>query len=121
MWCIPPAQNGQFVARMERLLDVYCWPYDPRRPVVCMDEQPVRLIAESRAPIAVGVSIVVTSKLVEAVTLMIIGYRPLWPCQGASLRDSSWTGSPLPVAGHHEDERLSAASVESWLNRSMQL
>ncbi len=37
---------------MERLLDVYCRPYDPRRPVVCMDEQPVQLIAESRAPIA---------------------------------------------------------------------
>ncbi len=51
MWCIPPKQNGQFVARMERVLDVYCRPYDPRRPVVCMDEQPVQLTSETRTPI----------------------------------------------------------------------
>ena len=51
MWCIPPQQNGQFVARMERVLDVYCRPYDPRRPVVCMDEQPVQLTSETRTPI----------------------------------------------------------------------
>jgi DDE superfamily endonuclease len=48
MWCIPPEQDGQFVARMEQVLEVYRRPYDPRRPVVCMDEQPVQLISESR-------------------------------------------------------------------------
>lgn len=52
MWCIPPEQDGQFVARMEQLLDVYCRAYDPLYPTVCMDEQPVQLIGQSRAPIA---------------------------------------------------------------------
>lgn len=51
MWCIPPQQNGQFVARMERVLQVYCRPYDPRRPVVCMDEQAVQLVSWSRQPV----------------------------------------------------------------------
>lgn len=35
---------------MERVLDVYRRPYDPLRPVVCMDETPRQLIAETRAP-----------------------------------------------------------------------
>lgn len=51
MWCIPLEQNGQFVARMEQVLDVYARPYDRRRPVVCMDEQPVQLTSETRTPI----------------------------------------------------------------------
>jgi len=33
---------------MEDVLDVYRQPYDPRWPQVCMDEQPVQLIAETR-------------------------------------------------------------------------
>jgi hypothetical protein len=32
-------------------LEVYHRPYDPRRPQVCMDEQPVQLIKEKRTPI----------------------------------------------------------------------
>ena len=36
---------------MERLLEVYKRPYDPRYPVVCMDESPRQLIAETRNPI----------------------------------------------------------------------
>lgn len=36
---------------MERVLDVYKRPYDPLHPVVCMDETPRQLIAETRAPI----------------------------------------------------------------------
>ena len=36
---------------MELVLDVYKRPYDPRYPVVCMDESPKQLIAETRAPI----------------------------------------------------------------------
>jgi hypothetical protein len=51
MWCIPPEQDGAFVARMEQVLEVYRRPYDPRRPVVCMDEQPVQLVSESRQSI----------------------------------------------------------------------
>jgi hypothetical protein len=36
---------------MEHVLDVYRRPYDPRHPVVCMDESPRQLIKETRAPI----------------------------------------------------------------------
>jgi hypothetical protein len=36
---------------MEDVLEVYHRPYDPRRPQVCMDEQPVQLIKEKRTPI----------------------------------------------------------------------
>lgn len=48
---IPPEQNGSFVANMERVLDVYKRPYNPKYPVVCMDESPKQLIAETREPI----------------------------------------------------------------------
>lgn len=48
---IPPKQNGSFVANMEMLLEVYKRPLDPSCPVVCMDESPKQLIAETRAPI----------------------------------------------------------------------
>lgn len=48
---IPPEQNGSFVAHMERVLDIYKRPFDPLRPVVCMDESPRQLISETRVPI----------------------------------------------------------------------
>jgi len=51
MWVIPPEQNGQFVAQMEETLDLYQMPYDPSKPMVNMDEQPVQLVKETRAPI----------------------------------------------------------------------
>jgi hypothetical protein len=36
---------------MEDVLDVYLLPYDPNRPVVCMDETSKQLVAEVRAPL----------------------------------------------------------------------
>ncbi len=42
-WVTAPQQNGEFVAAMEQVLDVYRRPYDEQYPVVCMDEMP-RLI-----------------------------------------------------------------------------
>ena len=47
-WVIPPAHNSAFVAQMEQVLDVYKRPYDPRYPVVCMDESPRQLIRSTR-------------------------------------------------------------------------
>lgn len=35
---------------MEDILDLYAEPYDPERPVVCLDERPCQLIAETRVP-----------------------------------------------------------------------
>jgi len=48
---IPPEHNGEFVACMEDVLDVYRRPYDADYPVVCMDEQPTQLIKETRVPL----------------------------------------------------------------------
>jgi transposase len=53
MWVIPPEQNGEFVARMEDILDVYQRPYNPKVPVVCQDEKPVQLISDKRDPLPV--------------------------------------------------------------------
>jgi hypothetical protein len=36
---------------MENVLDLYHEPYDPSRPVVCMDETSKQLVAETRVPI----------------------------------------------------------------------
>jgi hypothetical protein len=36
---------------MEDVLEVYRRPYDPQYPVVCLDEQPIQLIGETRQPI----------------------------------------------------------------------
>jgi hypothetical protein len=50
-WVIPPKADSEFVAGMEEVLETYSRPYDPRFPVVCMDEQPVQLVRERRTPL----------------------------------------------------------------------
>ena len=47
-WVIPPEADAEFVAAMEAVLDTYENPYDPAHPVLCMDEQPVQLIKQTR-------------------------------------------------------------------------
>jgi hypothetical protein len=37
---------------MEEVLETYAKPYNPFNPVICMDEQPVQLIKETRQSIA---------------------------------------------------------------------
>lgn len=48
---IPPSQNAAFVAAMEDILELYKTPYCENSPLVCMDEQPVQLVKETRAPL----------------------------------------------------------------------
>lgn len=36
---------------MEDVLDLYEEPYDPKRPVVCFDEMPYQMVAETRTPV----------------------------------------------------------------------
>ena len=50
-WVIPPERNGEFVAQMEQVLDAYKRPYDPLRPLLCMDESPRQLIRATRLPL----------------------------------------------------------------------
>lgn len=53
MWCIPQV-DGEYVARMEDVLDLYAEAPDPKRPVICFDESPAQLIGEARQPIPAG-------------------------------------------------------------------
>ena len=43
--------SGEFVARMEDVLDLYQQAYHPERPVVCFDETSRQLTGEVRPPI----------------------------------------------------------------------
>lgn len=48
---IPPEQNADFVAAMEDVLEVYRRPYDPKRPVICLDETSKQLVGQTHNPI----------------------------------------------------------------------
>ncbi|EMI27388.1 MULTISPECIES: IS630 family transposase [Rhodopirellula] len=50
-WVIPPQCDAEFAASMEDVLETYEKTYDPSRPVLCMDEQPVQLIKDVKAPV----------------------------------------------------------------------
>lgn len=50
-WVIPPEQDAEFVADMETVLATYAEPYDPKNPKLCMDEQPVQLLLETKVPL----------------------------------------------------------------------
>jgi hypothetical protein len=54
MWCIPPKQSAEFVYHMEDVLEVYHRPYDPKRPVLCIDETSKQLVGEARTPLPLG-------------------------------------------------------------------
>ncbi|MGI8826704.1 MAG: IS630 family transposase [Chloroflexota bacterium] len=45
--------GGAFVAAMEDVLELYAEPYDPLRPVVCLDEKSVTLHADVSPPLPV--------------------------------------------------------------------
>ena len=49
---IPPKADEEYVAAMEDVLETYAKPYHAEHPVICMDEQPVQLIKETRTPLA---------------------------------------------------------------------
>jgi hypothetical protein len=49
-WAIPPKANSAFVAAMGDVLAVYTRPRDGDCPLVCLDETPKQLIAETRVP-----------------------------------------------------------------------
>lgn len=50
-WVIPPEHDAEFVCAMEDVLEVYQRDYDPKRPVLCLDESSKQLVAETRQPI----------------------------------------------------------------------
>ena len=56
MWRLPPERDAVFVCQVEQVLEVSQRPYAPRRPVVCLDEQPEQLSTEvsPAVPVAPG-------------------------------------------------------------------
>src|SRR4051795_7467166 len=51
MWCMAGKPSAEFVYHMEDVLEVYHRPYDPKRPVVCVDETFKQMIGETRQPL----------------------------------------------------------------------
>lgn len=51
MGCLPPRQDARFVAAMEDVLEVYERPFDPLRPLVCLDEAAKQILSDKREPI----------------------------------------------------------------------
>ena len=49
MWCVA-VLNEDYIARMEDVLEVYERPYDPKQPVVCVDEKLAVSSARRRTP-----------------------------------------------------------------------
>ena len=49
MWCVAELDE-EYIAKMEDVLKTYEKPYDPKEPVVCLDEKPVTLHADVRLP-----------------------------------------------------------------------
>lgn len=47
-WCIPKEHDSSFVMCMEDVLGIYQLEYNPRIPVICMDEKPIQLLDEIR-------------------------------------------------------------------------
>ena len=47
-WCIPKGSDADFVMHMEDVIGVYKMAYNPRIPVICMDEKPIQLLDEIR-------------------------------------------------------------------------
>jgi hypothetical protein len=47
MWCVPELDD-EYITKMEDVLETYEQPYNPKEPVVCLDEKPVTLHADVR-------------------------------------------------------------------------
>ncbi|WP_165074455.1 helix-turn-helix domain-containing protein [Paludisphaera rhizosphaerae] len=50
-WHLPKGVDGEFIHRMEDVLELYAEPYDPARPVVCIDEASKELRGNVLEPI----------------------------------------------------------------------
>src|SRR4051812_6504173 len=53
MWCIPHL-TAEYIARMLEVLEIYERPYDPKRPVICIDEKSFQLLTSKRKALPLG-------------------------------------------------------------------
>ena len=74
---------------MEDVLDVYETPFDPIRPVVCMDEKPYQLLGDAREPLPMrpGDDLKIDSEYVREGTCSIFAFtEPLGGIRHVSVR-----------------------------------
>lgn len=57
MWCIGQITE-EYRRRMYALLRLYARPYNPREPVVCVDEKSLQLLCHSRTPLPIAPGVV---------------------------------------------------------------
>ena len=57
MWCIGEITQ-EYRRRMYELLALYARPFDPREPVVCIDEKSLQLIGHSRTPLPMAPGVI---------------------------------------------------------------
>ena len=95
MWCIPPKQSADFVYHMEDVLEVYRRPYDPKRPVVGLDETFKQLIGEVREPLPCRPGEVQRYDSVyvrNGVASLFMAFEPLAGWRHAAVTDSRTRG-----------------------------
>ena len=111
MWCIPEKPSAEFVYHMEDVLDVYQRAYDPKRPVVCMDETFKQLIGESREPLPLRPGAVARDDYVyvrNGVASLFLACEPLAGWRHVAVtehrRRSDWAGFIRALAdGRYRD------------------
>jgi hypothetical protein len=115
MWGIPPKASVEFVHCMEDVLEVYHRPYDPRRPVVCMDETFKQLIGEVREPLPPAPGQVERYDSVyvrNAVASLFLAFEPLAGWREVQVTDSRKRGDwahfirDLVEGRYHEAEKV---------------
>ncbi len=52
MWCIQ-TMDAEYRERMYKILDLYEEDYDPKYPLICLDEKPKQLLGDKRMPISI--------------------------------------------------------------------
>ena len=75
---------------MEDVLDVYERPYNPKEPVVCMDEKPLQLLGEVREPLPMkpGETAIIDSEYIRNGTCSIFAFiEPLAGKHHVSVRE----------------------------------
>ena len=75
---------------MEDVLDVYERPYNPKEPVVCMDEKPLQLLGEVREPLPMkpGETAIIDSEYIRNGTCSIFAFiEPLAGKDHVSVRE----------------------------------
>src|SRR6218665_360343 len=89
---------------MENVLDIYKRPYDPARPVVCMDETPRQLIGQVREPIAASSGRVMREDYEYqrlGVCNVFMACEPLAGRRSTKGTEQKTNGGCAPVFGRH--------------------